>query len=135
MKNWRSVRNRMSDEIVIEENKATFSKKRIFRREIIRETVTIEEIEIPDTKPIVKTISFEPMSHARSAISLCESLESTSIDDSECRKELARLLDIQELPTRNPDAFAELDGLFDDIIQLGEKVDVTKWVRSVRKRK
>jgi len=125
----------MSDEIPIEEQKVAFSKKRILRREIIRETVTIEEIEIPETKSIIDRIVFEPLSATRSAVSLCESVESASIDDSECRKELAKLLDIQELPTKNPDAYAEIDGLFDDVIQSGEKVDVTKWVKSLRRRK
>lgn len=123
----------MSDENIVEEKRMLYSKRTIIR-EIIRETV-VEVMEIPGNKPIVNTITFEPLSYERLGVTSSESLESLSIDDLECRKEIAKLLDIQDLPTRSPNAYSKLDGLFDDIVQPGEEIDVTKWVKSMRKRK
>jgi len=129
----------MSDEIVAKNGTETRSGRRIIIKEIItevvRKTEITKEIEVPEGKPIVESMLFEPLPYAKVANVSNESPESMSIDDSECRKELIRLLGLQEPLGRSADAFDELDGLFDDIVEAEGKVDVTKWVRSLRSRK
>jgi hypothetical protein len=115
-----------------DEQKISITRKTIVVKKLIEETVTIEEIEQPTT-PIIKTISYNPQHFARALSSEEESVKSMAIDDLECRKELAKLLGMVDLPIRSPDAFAKLDGLFDDITE-SEDVDVVKWVRSLRRK-
>jgi hypothetical protein len=110
-----------------------FLRKRIIMKRTIVKTEIVEEFEQAN-HPIIKTINYKPQQYKKEQFPLEKNLESKAIDDLECRKELAKLLGLEDLPVQTPEAFAKLDGLFDDIAQ-PEDVDVVKWVKSLRRRK
>lgn len=133
----------MSEEKVLEEEKTLLrgrARKVIIRKQTVMEkteTITIEEFEQPSVKqPIVRSLEFKPVAYAKSARATLpeESYEATSIDDSECRKELIQLVNLPSLPGRRNEAFDELYGMFDNIVEAREEVNVTDWVRSLRRR-
>lgn len=62
-----------------------------------------------------------------------ESREALTIDDLEERKELAKILNIPEVPRLDDLAFDEILGIFDDLMK-EEKVDAVEWVKSLRRR-
>jgi hypothetical protein len=63
-----------------------------------------------------------------------ESEEALSIDDSQDRGEIANLIGLKSAPPRNDSNINSLIGIFDSIVDSHEEVDVTEWVKSIRKR-
>jgi len=126
----------MSEEEIVVEGEKGFLRKVIIKREIVTKTETvIQEFEYPKEQgPIIKSLEFEPVTHVTRRTPSEESYEAISIDDSECRKELVQLLDLPTVPEKRVEAFDELYGMFDDIVESGEEVNVIKWVKSLRRR-
>jgi hypothetical protein len=63
-----------------------------------------------------------------------ESSEALTIDDSKDREELASLVGLESVPPRRTSNIDSLIGVFDSTAENGEEIDVTEWVRAVRKR-
>jgi hypothetical protein len=111
------------------------NQKIIIKKQIVTRTEKIEvfTIEIPE-KQITRSLRYyhAPLNFSPSVHD--ESFDALLIDDSECRKELATLLNLPAIPEKSKSAFDELDGLFDDLVESGEEVDVVKWVKDLRRR-
>lgn len=63
-----------------------------------------------------------------------ESLEALDIDDSKDRSEIASMIGLTSLPDRKESNIDALIGMFDSTVEPDEEVDVTEWVKSIRKR-
>jgi hypothetical protein len=63
-----------------------------------------------------------------------EKLPNLSIDDLQERKELARIVGLETLPVKTPDAFAKIIGIFDSIVVDSAEIDTTKMVKALRRR-
>lgn len=125
----------MSEEIVLESGVKTKIRKVILKREVVTKTEKItQEFELGETEaPIRRSVEVAPLVLA-GRFRPRETVESMSLDDLECRKELKKLLGLQSLPERIEESFDNLYGLFDDLLEPDEEVDTTKWVKSLRRR-
>lgn len=122
----------MQTEITFDPTKEFITKKTV-TKEIIREVITIEEITIPSNS-ILKVV-YPPSSHNMDVkFNDNENVDSAKTDDCEFRKEFAKLLNI-DLSKKDSNAFSQLYGSFDDIFSSTETVDVTEWIRKLRRRK
>jgi hypothetical protein len=110
----------------------TKTKKITIKKEIVTKTETIT-MEIPE-QSITRSFSFKPIITKATPFVFDQALNATLIDDSECRVELVKLLNLPAIPETSENAFDELDGLFDDLVESGEEVDVVKWVKDLRRR-
>jgi hypothetical protein len=63
-----------------------------------------------------------------------ESREALKIDDTKDREEVASLIGLRSIPEREEANIDALIGMFDSTVESNEEVDVTEWVKSVRKR-
>ena len=128
----------MSGEIVVEEERELRLRKVTIRETVTTKTktITIQEFEQPtDKQPIIKSLEFEPVTYvSRRTHPSEESYEAISIDDLECRKELAQIVGLPTVPEKRSNAFNELYGIFDEIVEAEEEVNVTEWVKSLRRR-
>jgi hypothetical protein len=107
--------------------------KKVVIKEVFRETVTFEEITVPSNAML--NVDYYPSTVSNTdSFNEKESNEASTIDDCEFRKEYAKLLDIK-LPNADPEAFSQLYGTFDDLVTSSEPVDVTDWVKKIRRRK
>lgn len=120
----------MEEELKFKPIKEIIAKKTV-TREIIRETVTIEKIV---TSNPTLDIVYYPMAYNMDNFCEKESAEAATIDDCEFRKGYAKLLNIEPSKT-DANAFSKLYGVFDDVVPSTDKVDVTEWVRKLRRRK
>jgi hypothetical protein len=107
--------------------------KKVVTKEVFRETITFEEITVPSDAMLAVDF-YPPIVSNTESFNEIESNEASTIDDCEFRKEYAKLLDIK-LPNADPEAFSHLYGTFDDLVTSSESVDVTAWVKKIRRRK
>jgi len=101
----------------------------IEEEEILGENVVQEPFEDMFTR-IIEYDNF--LLPRRAPISL-ECTDALAIDDLEERKELAKIIGLSDVPPKNPHAFEELSGLFDELTDAG-RIDVVNMVKALRRR-
>lgn len=125
----------MSKETVLEKSKT----QHIVRRRkmmIIEEEFLTEDIEEQPFEDIFREVIMhgEPVSEMCSTLVSSENLDKHAIDDLEERKELARIVGLENLPVKTSTAFDEISGIFDGL-GTEKEVDTVKMVKKIRRRR
>jgi hypothetical protein len=124
----------MSSDVVYEEGKV----KQIFRRKmmIIEEEFITENVREEHFEDVYhKVFQYEVPPIPRPITIKTEWLKERFLDDLEERKELARVIGLDELPEITPDAFEKILGLLDKYKLINEKeIDTTEIIKALRKR-
>jgi len=123
----------MSNEIIYEKERI---QRRILRR---RKMIIVDEIyeEVVREKPFEdmfrKVIPHEVLPSFQSFPIVKEGIMEPLIDDSEERKELAKIVGLMSVPEKTINAFEKIIGLFDDFVAR-KKIDTVNMVKALRKR-
>ena len=116
----------------------TFYRTRILRRKKI---VIIEEDYLLDNRqetqgenPYHKFIVYEKHPIKVDKLSSdADLISEQEIDDLDERRELARIIGLEKLPSKEVEAFDEIEGVFDELIGENE-IDTVQLVKNLRRR-